>query len=371
MSPKPPSLTKAALALAITLAAFLTGAALEYKLGWLDAIQTWRHQAAALPSPAHSYNARFGNSMSPLASLPGAATDVPRWQHEVRERVLAEITGGLFSESGATYDLGPNTMVGGVIQQAATITSFDGQQLPARFFRPDGGKEPYPAVLLVPGHVSSGESGLLQLAADEASYQHAAAFRLAQAGFVTLTFELRGFGYLGEPAFPEHRAVAYNALQRRESYKSLILKDIAAAMTVLRDYSLVNPDRIGIAGASYGGEVAVQYAALDPAVSAVSFHSYAGGNGRVRALRAGQELPHFCHLFPGVDDWMTQEAWFWLLAPRPVQGVRGEANQHGFLQQQSLYSRAWSDPGSLQLQIESGGHEFFVDAAVAFFVEHL
>ncbi|HIE82474.1 MAG TPA: hypothetical protein EYQ00_00880, partial [Dehalococcoidia bacterium] len=76
-----------------------------------------------------------------------------------------------------------------------------------------------PSLIVIPGHVRDGESGIEQTAVDRDSYQHASAMELARGGYITLTFELRGFGYLGSPYNQDHRIVAWNALLKGESYK--------------------------------------------------------------------------------------------------------------------------------------------------------
>lgn len=355
---------------ALLAAAVGGGVIAEYKLGWLQAFQEYRNQPDALPLLATELNSRSGLHQAAVAPLPGNELSRAQWRDQLRRRIINQISGSLFPQNPIQYQLVSKVVQSGLIEQDLIFTGFDGQLIPARLFTPSAAKSS-PAVLLVPGHVKSGESGLLQLTEDERSYQHAAARKLAEAGFVTLAFELRGFGYLGEPEFPEHRAVAYNALQRGESYKSLILKDTASAMQLLRQMPEVDAARIAVAGASYGGEIAVQYAALDEQVAAVSFHSFGGWRGKLPALGVGEELPHFCHLFPVVDDWMFQEYWLWLLAPRPVQGVRGKFDQRRFTAQHDLYAKGWLNAEGLSLEVESGRHEFFVGTTVAFLKSRL
>ena len=353
------------------LGALCLGIVLEYKLEWLDKFQTYLNQTAVLPVSPTSFNARSGEKLGSLEPLPLEPVAKGHWREEARSRILKQIRGSLAPSSAVTYRIEFEIKHDDLAEKRLTIASFDGQLIPATLFAPVKQVGALPAVLVVPGHTRSGESGLLQLSEIDSSYQHAAARKIAEAGFVTLAFELRGFGYLGEPQFPEHKAVAYNALQRGESYKSLILKDAAVAMALLRALPQVDAVRTGITGASYGGEIAVQYAALDPQVAAVSFHSFGGRAGKVKPVTSGNDLPHFCHLFPAVDGWMHIEHWFWLLAPRPTHGIRGLSNQRGFVESHELYARGWDRPEDLKLQVESGGHEFFVEAAIAFFKSRL
>ena len=141
----------------------------------------------------------------------------------LRSRILNEINGELFPTQPTQYKILSSKNTVSLIEQELLITSFDGQLIPARLFIPIS-NEPNPGILFIPGH-SGSQSGMLQLSDEVDSYQNAAARKLAESGFVTLAFELRGFGYLGMPDYPEHNLWAYNALQKGESYKKLILPE--------------------------------------------------------------------------------------------------------------------------------------------------
>ena len=173
------------------------------------------------------------------------------------------------------------------------------------------------------------------------------------------------------PDYPEHNLWAYNALQKGESYKSLILKDTAVATALLKEHPNVDSKRIGITGASYGGEVAVQYGALDKNIKAISFHSYAGNIGVPDDLNNSSTTPHLCHILPGIDSWMTQENWIWLLAPRNIHGIRGIEDKKDFMKNYEIYAMGWNDRSKIKMQIEDGGHEYFTNSSINFFKSNL
>jgi dienelactone hydrolase len=81
------------------------------------------------------------------------------------------------------------------------------------------------------------------------------ASRLADAGFVALAIDLRGHGVSGP--LPDG-----TSLQQLEP----IVADVRAARAFLASRREVLPNRIGIAGASIGANLAVLVAAADPAV---------------------------------------------------------------------------------------------------------
>jgi dienelactone hydrolase len=233
-----------------------------------------------------------------------------------------------------------------------------------------------PAILVIPGHVPSGDSGLRQLTDGTESYQRAAATALAQRGFVTLTFELRGFGILALRQGAEHNAVAHNALLNGSFYKALVTDDASRALSLLRSLPQVDRERIGVTGASMGGELAVTVAALDPSVAAVAASGYGGDAG----LFGGRNGPdtiviHYCHIIPGAWSFLRTEDMTLLLAPRPTLIVRGELEyKHDdlFVTQARAAWRALDGHDRFALTIvPKRGHDFFVDEIGDFFQQAL
>ena len=208
------------------------------------------------------------------------------------------------------------------------------------------------------------------------SYQHSVALELAKAGFVTLTIELRGFGLLGKPFNTEHRLVAYNAILGGSFYKAVVIKDIQFALNLLQTLDQVDPDRIGITGVSYGGEVAVTYAALDKRIRAVVFQGFGGLLGPNEGKLVGEEeLPHYCHIIPGSANTLFKEDIFFLISPRPLLGVRGmqdfEGDLTGFRNEIKNFYEKMDSSSSFDFLMVPGGHEYFIKPAVSFFKHYL
>ena len=351
---------------------FILGLVIEYKIGIIKDIQNDRNEKIwykPLPEFPSSFNNKAGLSSNKFMEFPLNEDEKFFWRKILRNRILNEINGELFPTQPTQYKILSAKGTDSLIEQELLITSFDGQLIPARLFIPIS-NEQNPGILFIPGH-SGSQSGMLQLSDEADSYQNAAARKLAESGFVTLAFELRGFGYLGMPDYPEHNLWAYNALQKGESYKSLILKDAAVATALLKEHPNVDSKRIGITGASYGGEVAVQYGALDKNIKAISFHSYAGNIGVPDDLNNSSTTPHLCHILPGIDSWMTQENWIWLLAPRNIQGIRGIEDKKDFMKNYEIYAMGWNDRSKIKMQIEDGGHEYFTNSSINFFKSNL
>ena len=273
------------------------------------------------------------------------------------------------------YEILESTVLeSGVTRVFLAFVAFDGARIPAFMFIPPDARD-LPGILVVPGHVGETESGIAQTGGLEASYQHGAALHLAEQGFVTLTHELRGFGPLGAPFNTEHRLVAYNALQAGTFYKAVVVKDLKRAMDILQGRPEVDGARIGITGVSYGGEMAVAYAALDVRVKAVVFQGYSGRVGAGRAVTGdADDQPHYCHIIPGGNRVLSGEDIFLLLAPRPTLGVLGDSDDEHDPEFREAMQVAWGalgQQGAVALQAQQGGHEFFLAPAVEFFQKYL
>jgi dienelactone hydrolase len=253
-----------------------------------------------------------------------------------------------------------------------TFESFDGSSIPAFLFRPVCA-QPRPAILVLPGHVGEHESGITQTAGIMGSYQNKSALALAEAGYVTMTIEFRGFGYLGSQA--NEIQVAHNAIVGGSFYKAILAKDIKYAVDLLQSFAAtaVDPKRIGITGVSFGGEMAVTYAALDERIRAVVSQGYGGETGSFGAAGSSAGL-HLCHLVPGQNMLFQQEDFFLLTAPIPMLLVRGTEDSPvmpEFVEVLTDSYRTLSAERNLSFVITLGGHEYFVKPAIDFFREHL
>lgn len=252
--------------------------------------------------------------------------------------------------------------------------SFDGTSIPAYLFIPPL-PAPRPAILVLHGHVGEQEQGISQTAGIVDSYQHKVALELAKAGYVTLTLEFRGFGYLGQ-AINEH-AVAYNAILGGTFYKAILCKDIKYAFDFLQSLREVNSERIGITGVSFGGEMAATYAALDERIKVIVFQGFGGTIGvQQGVVSTGQEQPHYCHIIPGHNLIFFREDLFLLLAPRPLLGVRGNQDYNvkeskNFFETIGAAYNCFGVSPLFKFETADGGHEYFIQPAIQFFKYHL
>jgi cephalosporin-C deacetylase-like acetyl esterase len=133
-----------------------------------------------------------------------------------------------------------------MIEQEKVAFYSSGFMLSAILYRPSGSAEngTYPAAVICNGFTTIKEL-----------YVPPLAIAMAEAGFVAITFDYRGFG---ESEGPNGRLIPLEQVE-----------DARNAITYLVSRPEVDSSRIGIFGTSFGGGVAIAAAALDPRARAV------------------------------------------------------------------------------------------------------
>jgi dienelactone hydrolase len=152
----------------------------------------------------------------------------------------------------------------------------DGDRIPAFLLVPTDRRHPGPAVLIHHQHNGErhlGKSEVCGLAGDPLQAFGAA---LAERGFIVLApdsicFEDRRAGQVGVDPHPADWQQHYNEmtyrLLRGDTLMRKVLDDASAGISLLAEFDLVDPARIGILGHSYGGNTVLFQAALDERVS--------------------------------------------------------------------------------------------------------
>jgi dienelactone hydrolase len=240
--------------------------------------------------------------------------DAARWQAS-RPRLLAQLEAALgikrLPEPAARglRQVGVIERPDHVVEKLVWET-LPGSEVPAHLYRPRAAAGRLPAVLFVPGHWW----------ADSKSRPDFQAFslNLARLGFVVLAYDPFGQGERGI-SWRDHRRtetlLAGVAQQAIVDYESL------CALEVLLARVDVDPERIGITGASGGGYASWVLAALDPRIKVVV--PVVGTSEFLEQIQACRPLDWYdarehCHFVPGLLRFANNHELLTLAAPRPL-----------------------------------------------------
>ena len=211
----------------------------------------------------------------------------------LRKFIYFSILGLLLSSCGGTaINLPANSaansidkVVGAAPTGTVSINSPDGVVIVGTFFESE--KPNSPALLL-----------LHQWESDRHSWDDLAK-QLKGAGFNVLAIDGRGFG----ESTKKTDGTAVTA-ERTDGAVKAMLGDVGAAFEFLSKQKNVDPNRIGIVGASYGSSLALIYAADDPKVAAIALLSpglnYFGNMQTEPAMTKYNSRPSF--LAAAADD---------------------------------------------------------------------
>jgi len=228
-----------------------------------------------------------------------------QWQQMLRAKVW-ELLGMTYqpAEQVEVEVLG-TSLLSGVQCTKILMTAADGIRLPAYIMHPVDLEGPAPALYVFPGHGT-----IQQVAGGERSPHQGNALSLAQAGYVTMTVEERGFGEL---ARVDHIALDNIARLVGRTWMGITIEDALRALDYLQTRPDVSPDRLGVTGLGLGGGLALYLAALDERLRAVVIQNYLGGD--IDPLTV---LGHGCDFVPNLRRYAELSDVARLIVPRPA-----------------------------------------------------
>jgi hypothetical protein len=231
--------------------------------------------------------------------------DWREWRGQLRAKI-GELLGLTYKPADSVpVGMVETSLVSGVQRDKILMTAADGLQLPAYVMRPVDVEGPLPALLVYPGHGT-----IQQTAGREYSLHHANALALAQAGYVTITVEERGFGELGQV---DHVVLDNIARLIGRTWLGMTIEDGLRALDYLQTRPDVKPEHLGVTGLGVGGGLALYTAALDERIRAVVIENYWGGGIDPLAV-----LGHGCDFVPCVRRFANLSDVARLIVPRPV-----------------------------------------------------
>jgi esterase/lipase len=252
----------------------------------------------------------------------------------LREHVVSSETGAGYSRSEITFASTPTRRINAVV----TLPDGDGV---------------VPAVVCIHGH-----GGDRFVVFDSASIYKGFAQKLAGSGYATIAIDVG-----------QHEVYEQGRLLMGER-----LWDCIRAIDWLAAHPRIDSSRIGCAGLSLGGEMAMWLGAMDTRVCAELSAGF---------LTTMDQMEHnhcLCWKFDGLRELVDYADIYALTAPRALQCQNGlqetETQFHVPLARRALLQigPAYSDLGAagcLSLHIHNGGHEIDLPALELFFQRHL
>lgn len=257
--------------------------------------------------------------------LPADRDAIPAWRSRVRDRLLALV--GPDPESvPLELEVLDVADAGAYRRESVIFDTEDTMSVPAFMLVPHAreSEPPGPAVLAIHGHgagkamVCGLDGGDPARRAEIDGYHADYARRLAEHGYVVLAPDLRGFGERRDRLPPGKDACdldLVHAYAAGANPLALNLWDLRRCLDVLDAHPLVDTDRIGVVGLSYGGTCTLFLAALDERVRAAVV------SGFFSSWRTAHTVPaNLCgsQVLPGMLGRLEHVDLGALVAPRPL-----------------------------------------------------
>jgi dienelactone hydrolase len=305
----------------------------------------------------------------PLPASGGAVLD--EWRTRCRAR-LAELLGPVPDRVPLELETIEQVECDGYRRDAVVFDTEETMSVPAYLLIPRDRETAGPAVLAAHGHGPGKDlvCGLAETEAPNGDY----AVQLVRRGYVVLAPDLRCFGERADWNPPDHYGCDTNlvhAVMAGVHPLTQNLWDLARCLDVLAAHPLVDADRIGMVGLSYGATVTLFLAAWDERVAAcvVSgyFSSWAEAHKMPWNMCGSQVLPGMLGRLEHVDLGA-------LVAPRPMlveSGVHDDlfpasVAAGGCDRLRGVYASLGADPDRLVHDVFEGGHQWHGVAAYPF-----
>lgn len=274
-----------------------------------------------------------------------------RWQKDVRAKLAKLVR--VDDLRGPAIPLATKvlstTEKPGYILQEVEISSTPGRRIKAMLSIPRGAKPPYPAVVCIHGH-----GGNRRTTYEDTRIYKAFASALAERGYATA-------------------AVDVGQHETYEPGRTLLgerLWDLMRAVDLLASQKEVDRSRIGCAGLSLGGEMAMWLAAMDTRVAACV------SSGFLTVMDQMERDHCMCWKIDGLRELVDFADIFALVAPRPLQCQNGLLEpptqfivplaREALREIRPVYADMGA-PWNVTLDVHDGAHEIDLPSLLEFF----
>ena len=270
------------------------------------------------------------------------------------------------------------TDLGKVFREKIVIETEPGLKVPFYLFIPKA-SGPHPLILVLHGH----SAGKIETAGLAPATANANAKNLAEEGFVIAAPDFRGFGELGWPGTwddPEgylisrsiHIRDVLDNLRAERTVLGSYLYDLEKILEDLKKRPEIDFSRIGVAGTSMGGDVAIWLGILEDRIQViVSSHPPLLGLPR---LPKDYGSYHPCtSTIPGIKKFFRVSEIPFLIAAKPLLldfNVEHPGNLQTAGHLESLYREAGS-PEKISIETHHGGEAFYEKKSIQWFKQWL
>lgn len=310
----------------------------------------------------------------PFPESPGA---LGPWCERVRDR-LTQMFGTLPTPVPLDVEVLGSVDCGSYRRDTVVFDSEATMSVPAYVLVPHERREPGPGVLAIHGHGPGKDEvcGIDTPAVREAFAEHHGdyAHTLAELGYVVLAPDLRCFGERADwqPEGKYHCDVnLVHAVMAGLNPLAQNLWDLQRALDALGDHPLVDPDRLGVVGFSYGATMTLFLAAVDDRVQAAVVSGY------LSSWKAAHRVPwNMCgsQVIPGMLGSLEHTDVAALVAPRPLLVETGRddllfpeaAARETMTQLRGAYRLLGAPDDALVHDVVAGGHAWHGEHAGEF-----
>jgi len=287
-----------------------------------------------------------------------SANEAADWQQDLRTQLFGRLH--LRDLAGKSESLPLEAVFGdkeertGYVLQELELRATPGRMFKAMLAKPAHLTAPAPAVVCIHGHGGSRHTPFI---CAEKIYQ-CFGEALARKGYVVISTDVG----------------RHEAQEPGRTVMGERLWNLMRCVDYLVSLPEVDAKRVGCAGLSLGGEMAMWLGAMDPRIAATVS---AGFLTRMDQMEKNHCL---CWKFDGLRALVDFPDIYSLIAPRPLQCQNGRKEPktqftvplaQDAMQEISLIYRDYGAPRKAELHVHDGGHEIDLEALLSFFDRHL
>jgi len=285
------------------------------------------------------------------------AKDAAIWQSDLRSKLFHILKMDDLLANRESIILNPKEILsedkGDYVLKEIEFNSTKDRRIRVIFTIPSKTKGTLPAVVCIHGH-----NGTSRIVYDKTSIYKGFAAELAAKNYVTIA-----------PVVSQHEVYEEGRILMGER-----LWDLIRCIDFLESLAKVDKNRIGCAGLSLGGEMAMWLSAMDDRIQATV------SSGFLTKMNQMEQNHCKCWKFPGLRELVDYADIYSLIAPRPLQcqnGLKEPLNDFTValaretLKEIELIYRDYQRPENLALDVHNGAHEIDLPGLLYFINEHL